>query len=701
MSAARVHAGHRKPSSQAETGHFSGITRTKEGGPGLTHSGLRLQAKLRIGAPNDKYEQEADRVAEQVLRMPEPTVQRQCAACASGKGLCPKCAAEEEQLHRKPLAATITPLIQRRSLASTITPLVQRQPVEEGEEEELLQTKSSTGQPPQVTPQLSAQIHSLRGGGQPLPPPARAFFEPRLGADFSAVRVHRDGRAAQLAQAVHARAFTVGRDVVFGSGEYAPDSEAGKRLMAHELAHVVQQREPVPFVQRDATETEASLDPRDDPTRFRSIHERLFVTTPGGGTRLPWKDATADDPGTARVIITQFKRALRELIRRHPESVGGVITTRTTETAAEADAARADERIRARFPHYITTRLSDTQLREAVGILTPTQTSAENFLRQWLANRLPRWTDIENYDIAPDDPRFQRMLTDLLNDSFAGPKIRILASRQSAFIERSDTGRRIFLHRGISAAQRMPTLIHELTHFYVHEGFNQWIEQSTNKDFYEEGFTEYLARLVMTEDERRRHGTYQARWEAIRDQVARYVSDDDIARAYFMGEVWRLEASSEVARRLLGEQIGLREGTPRREEIEQSHSSPGIVQIVIPEQRYRFINLGVARAEPKPEHIAFFQQIYHRYIAGHPEVRIRFVGHASSPGSERFNRELARRRSAAFYEMARTTGVPERQLVEADSPPHEGERRPTAPNETVHGRAFNRRVEMYLIRPAR
>ncbi|RMI02835.1 MAG: DUF4157 domain-containing protein, partial [Calditrichaeota bacterium] len=122
---------------------------------------MRLQAKLRIGAPNDKYEQEADRVAEQVLRMPEPTVQRQCAACASGKGLCPKCAAEEEQLHRKPLAATITPLIQRRSLASTITPLVQRQPVEEGEEEELLQTKSSTGQPPQVTPQLSAQIHSL------------------------------------------------------------------------------------------------------------------------------------------------------------------------------------------------------------------------------------------------------------------------------------------------------------------------------------------------------------------------------------------------------------------------------------------------------------------------------------------------------------------------------------------------------------
>jgi hypothetical protein len=170
-----------------------------------------LQTKLKIGEPDDKFEQEADRVAEQVMRMPNSevaqvsgtgeAVQRKCAACASGKGLCPKCAAEEEQLHRKPLAATITPL-------------VQRQPVEE-EEKKLLRTKASAGQAPQMISQLSAQISALRGSGRPLPPSARAFFEPRFRADFSDVQVHTDGRAAQLARAVNARAFTVGRDMVW------------------------------------------------------------------------------------------------------------------------------------------------------------------------------------------------------------------------------------------------------------------------------------------------------------------------------------------------------------------------------------------------------------------------------------------------------------------------------------------------------
>lgn len=70
---------------------------------------------------------------------------------------------------------------------------------------------------------------------------ARDFFEPRFGYDFSGVRVHTDARAAEAAKEVDARAFTVGRDVVFGKGEYAPGTSAGIRLVAHELAHVIQQ----------------------------------------------------------------------------------------------------------------------------------------------------------------------------------------------------------------------------------------------------------------------------------------------------------------------------------------------------------------------------------------------------------------------------------------------------------------------------
>ncbi len=83
--------------------------------------------------------------------------------------------------------------------------------------------------------------NALRSPGRPLDPSTRRFMEARFGHDFSRVRVHADGKAAVSAQAVNARAFTVGRDVVFGPGEYAPGSQEGQRLLAHELAHVVQQ----------------------------------------------------------------------------------------------------------------------------------------------------------------------------------------------------------------------------------------------------------------------------------------------------------------------------------------------------------------------------------------------------------------------------------------------------------------------------
>lgn len=95
---------------------------------------------------------------------------------------------------------------------------------------------------PEITPGLEAQIHSLRGGGQPLPPSSRAFFEPRFGQDFSGVRLHTSGAAAEVAAALRAKAFTTGDQIVFGGGQYAPASQEGQRLLAHELTHVVQQQ---------------------------------------------------------------------------------------------------------------------------------------------------------------------------------------------------------------------------------------------------------------------------------------------------------------------------------------------------------------------------------------------------------------------------------------------------------------------------
>ena len=92
-----------------------------------------------------------------------------------------------------------------------------------------------------VSPDLENSIRSLPGGGLPLPQSLRSFFEPRFGSDFSHVRIHGNEQAARMAGAVGARAFTVGKDIGFGAGQYAPETAYGKRLLAHELAHVFQQ----------------------------------------------------------------------------------------------------------------------------------------------------------------------------------------------------------------------------------------------------------------------------------------------------------------------------------------------------------------------------------------------------------------------------------------------------------------------------
>ncbi len=95
-------------------------------------------------------------------------------------------------------------------------------------------TRHPGGLPPSVSQVLAS-------AGQPLDPATRAFMEPRFRHDFSRVRVHTDEQAAESARSVNALAYTVGRDVVFEGGQYAPRTEQGKRLLAHELAHVVQQ----------------------------------------------------------------------------------------------------------------------------------------------------------------------------------------------------------------------------------------------------------------------------------------------------------------------------------------------------------------------------------------------------------------------------------------------------------------------------
>jgi hypothetical protein len=157
--------------------------------------GQQLQAKLAISSPSDQFEQEADRIADHVMRMPS---------------------SEGDEFNAAADSAPATP---------------------SGLNERIL--RDANGAAPER--KVAADFTSRLGEGTPLDSESRRYFEPRFDRDLSSVRVHADDAAAQSADMVNARAYTVGHDVVFAAGQYSPDSANGKRLLAHELTHVIQQ----------------------------------------------------------------------------------------------------------------------------------------------------------------------------------------------------------------------------------------------------------------------------------------------------------------------------------------------------------------------------------------------------------------------------------------------------------------------------
>ena len=194
-----------------------------------------VQAKLKIGEPQDQYEREADQAAEQVLRMPEEELQRQTVEDEKRKR------PEEDMVQTKP-ASTVS-RIQRQAMT-------EEERKKRPEEETAVQAKEEAGETPSETDDVESQIESIRGGGDMLPGNVRTYFETRFGQDFSGVRVHKGAQAAETAQAINAKAYTTGKDIVFGAGEYAPETMEGKKILAHELTHVMQQGSVSKRVQR-------------------------------------------------------------------------------------------------------------------------------------------------------------------------------------------------------------------------------------------------------------------------------------------------------------------------------------------------------------------------------------------------------------------------------------------------------------------
>lgn len=209
---------------------------------------LPIQRQLTLNEPDDLYEQEADQVADTVLRMP-----------AYGPA---------------------TPPDDDNGSTTSGQPVISR--LQAGNE-------ATT----ELSPEVESQVEHMQGGGAPLPETERGFFEARLDADLSDVRIHTDEQAAQTAQDLNARAYTIGPDIAFNAGEYQPGTNEGRHLLAHELTHVMQQG-AASEIQRQEEEAESDL-----PTEEEKA-EALALAEAAKGEASVAQDASESQKGEAQ-----------------------------------------------------------------------------------------------------------------------------------------------------------------------------------------------------------------------------------------------------------------------------------------------------------------------------------------------------------------------------------------------------------------
>ncbi len=289
-----------------------------------------IQARFEISQPDDASELEADAVADQIMRMPIPApgpaavsaqpsvpqIQRLCTACDE---LHRQAAGEGEEQGSEKLVDMDMPLPEE--LTESAEPVV---PYSSGGR---LQRMCSVCAEEQVGPSAAAPVQlseddfePIQTGGQPMDSAARSFFEPRFGYAFDRVRIHSDSGAAESARAVNALAYTVGHNIVFGAGQYMPDTSQGKRLIAHELTHVVQQG-AASALARSPEQPDVSLNIQPAAVRYAVLH-RWRVNGPAAAATNTIVCDGSDGVGVQLGATgnADQTRCLSDCIRRHEES---------------------------------------------------------------------------------------------------------------------------------------------------------------------------------------------------------------------------------------------------------------------------------------------------------------------------------------------------------------------------------------------
>ncbi|ODG98615.1 hypothetical protein A4S05_08180 [Nostoc sp. KVJ20] len=230
-----------------------------------------IQAKLTIGEAGDKYEQEADQVAKDVVQQintPQTNALPKEDSAQIQPNTLQRQQANKEELQRKHLPE----IVQRREAIAA------------GE----------------ASRNLESAINSTRGSGQPLDASLQKSMGQAMGTDFSGVRVHTDAQADQLNQSIQAKAFTTGKDLFFRQGEYQPGSRGGQELIAHELTHVLQQNSAV--VQSAVTQKHNDWGEAD---KFLQVKNYVMSKAPQGVIQRGGAEDTSKDNRTKIKVLKE------------------------------------------------------------------------------------------------------------------------------------------------------------------------------------------------------------------------------------------------------------------------------------------------------------------------------------------------------------------------------------------------------------
>lgn len=293
---------------------------------------LFFQPKLTINKPGDAYEQEADAVADKVMRMPESS-----------------------PIQRKPFASSIIPLIQAKGGdSSTIASSV-----------------------------VTNQINATRGSGTSMNNSTRSFMESRFGTDFSNVKIHADNDAVKMSQDLNAEAFTIGRDIYFNSSKYQPESASGKHLLAHELTHTRQQGSAIHLKEKLNGDKNPSGKPN-EPSSIEELNRAAYSKI-----MTEWFSADKIREAKARPLAKSYLASNPILINNKSEPIPLSAPSSLNTPRAEINTPRADTNT----PNEMIEKRREDRVVDAIkSKMKLHKTGKGNNIEDWTF----RWVDSDN-----------------------------------------------------------------------------------------------------------------------------------------------------------------------------------------------------------------------------------------------------------------------------------------------------------------